>query len=80
MRPKLQLQVLNSVKTSSNEGGFAIPIAIRMGLILIVMATTAIVRSQGDRVASINIALRILFRTHRLIKPSPQKEAILQTS
>jgi hypothetical protein len=26
------------------------------------------------------IALRILFRTHRLIKPSPQKEAILQTS
>jgi GTPase SAR1 family protein len=27
-----------------------------------------------------DIALRILFRTHRLIKPSPQKEAILQTS
>jgi hypothetical protein len=52
MRPKVPLQVLNSIKTSSNEGGFAIPIAIGMGLILIVMATTAIVRSQGDRVAS----------------------------
>jgi hypothetical protein len=41
-------------KISSNEEGFAIPIAIGMGLIMILLATTAVVRSQNDRVSSIN--------------------------
>lgn len=41
-------------KIASNEEGFAIPIAIGMGLIMILLATTAIVRSQDDRTTAIN--------------------------
>jgi hypothetical protein len=37
-----------------NENGFAIPIAIGMGLIMVLLATTAILRSQDDRVAALN--------------------------
>jgi Tfp pilus assembly protein PilX len=41
-------------KIASNEEGFVIPIAVGMGLIMILLATTAIVKSQDDRVTSIN--------------------------
>jgi Tfp pilus assembly protein PilX len=37
-----------------SEEGFAIPIAIGMGLVMILIATTAVVRSSNDRIASIN--------------------------
>jgi hypothetical protein len=37
-----------------NENGFAIPIAVGMGLIMVLLATTAILRSQDDRVAALN--------------------------
>jgi hypothetical protein len=43
-----------STKIASNEEGFAIPVAIGMGLIMILLATTAIVRSQDDRTTAIN--------------------------
>lgn len=36
-------------KKSSNEQGFAIPIAVGMGLIMLLVGTTMIVRSQGDQ-------------------------------
>lgn len=38
-----------ALKNRSSEQGFAIPIAVGMGLIMILVATTMIVRSQGDR-------------------------------
>jgi hypothetical protein len=41
-------------KIASNEEGFAIPIALGMGLIMILLATTAIVRSQNGQVVAIN--------------------------
>jgi Tfp pilus assembly protein PilX len=41
-------------KINSKEKGFAIPIAMGMGLIMILLATTAIVKSQDDRVAAIS--------------------------
>jgi hypothetical protein len=40
-------------KIASNEKGFAIPIAMGMGLIMVLLATTAIVRSQDDQVTAI---------------------------
>lgn len=39
-------------KNRSNEQGFAIPIAVGMGLIMILIATTLILRSQGDQVTA----------------------------
>jgi hypothetical protein len=54
MRPTVKLQLLRSAKASSNEGGFAIPIVIGMGLIMILLATTSILRSQNDGVAAIS--------------------------
>jgi hypothetical protein len=41
-------------KLASSEDGFAIPIALGMGLIMILLATTAVVRSQNDRVIAVN--------------------------
>lgn len=54
MRFTMRNQVPKTVKNLSSEEGFAIPIALGMGLIMILLATTAIVRSQSGRVASIN--------------------------
>lgn len=39
-------------KSSSGEQGFAIPIAVGLGLIMILIATTLIVRSQGDQITA----------------------------
>jgi len=41
-----------ALKNFSGEQGFAIPIALGMGLIMILVATTMIVRSQGDQVTA----------------------------
>jgi Tfp pilus assembly protein PilX len=41
-------------RLTRNENGFAIPIAVGMGLIMILLALTAIAKSQDDRVTSIN--------------------------
>jgi Tfp pilus assembly protein PilX len=54
MRSTMRNQVPKTVKKPSREEGFAIPIALGMGLIMILLATTAIVRSQDDRTTSIN--------------------------
>lgn len=48
MNKKLKI----ALKNSSSEQGFAIPIAIGMGLIMILIASTMIVRSQGDEVTA----------------------------
>lgn len=40
------------LKNRSSEQGFVIPIAVGMGLIMILIATTMIVRSQGDQVSA----------------------------
>lgn len=40
------------LKNRSAEQGFVIPIAVGMGLIMILIATTMIVRSQGDQVSA----------------------------
>jgi Tfp pilus assembly protein PilX len=54
MQPTMRNQVSKTIKNLNSEEGFAIPIALGMGLIMILLATTAIVRSQSGRVASIN--------------------------
>jgi hypothetical protein len=54
MRPIMRNQVPNTVKSQRSEEGFAIPIALGMGLIMILLATTAILRSQSRGVAAIN--------------------------
>jgi hypothetical protein len=43
-----------SNKVASKEEGFAIPIALGMGLIMILLATTAVVKSQNGRVSAVN--------------------------
>lgn len=48
MNKKLKI----ALKDISSEQGFAIPIAVGMGLIMILIATTMIVRSQGDQVTA----------------------------
>ena len=42
-------KIPNTVKRSAREQGFAIPIAMGMGLVMLLLAMTAIVRSQGDQ-------------------------------
>jgi Tfp pilus assembly protein PilX len=54
MRPTMRNRVPKTIKSPHSEEGFAIPIALGMGLIMILLATTAMVRSQDDRVTSIN--------------------------
>lgn len=41
-----------TLKNISSEQGFAIPVAVGMGLIMILIATTMVVRSQGDKVTA----------------------------
>lgn len=47
-------RIPSTVERSANEQGFAIPIAMGMGLIMILLATTAILRSQNQGIAAIN--------------------------
>jgi Tfp pilus assembly protein PilX len=54
MRSTMRNRVPKTVKNLRREEGFAIPIVVGMGLIMILLATTAILRSQDDRVAAIN--------------------------
>jgi Tfp pilus assembly protein PilX len=54
MRSTMRNRVPKTIKSPRSEEGFAIPIALGMGLIMILLATTAMVRSQDDRVTSIN--------------------------
>lgn len=48
MNKKLKI----TLKNCSSEQGFAIPIAIGLGLVMILIGTTMIVRSQGDQVTA----------------------------
>lgn len=48
MNKKLKI----ALKNHSSDQGFAIPIAVGMGLTMILIATTLIVRSQGDQVSA----------------------------
>ena len=41
-------RIPNTVERSAREEGFAIPIAMGMGLVMLLLAMTAIVRSQSD--------------------------------
>ncbi|MBW4640760.1 MAG: hypothetical protein KME05_21550 [Gloeocapsa sp. UFS-A4-WI-NPMV-4B04] len=43
----------SALKNSSSEQGFAIPIAVGMGLVMLLIGTTMIVRSQGDEVTAL---------------------------
>jgi hypothetical protein len=54
MQPTMRYQVPKTAKGQRSEEGFAIPIALGMGLIMILLATTAILRSQSRGVAAIN--------------------------
>ncbi len=36
----------------SNEQGFALPIAVGLGLVMVLIAVTLLVRSQGDRLVA----------------------------
>jgi Tfp pilus assembly protein PilX len=54
MQPTMRNQVPKTFKGQQSEEGFVIPIVIGMGLIMILLATTAILRSQDDRVAAVN--------------------------
>jgi hypothetical protein len=54
MQPTMRNQVSNTAESQRSEKGFAIPIAMGMGLIMILLATTAIVRSQNQGIAAIN--------------------------
>jgi Tfp pilus assembly protein PilX len=49
MRPTMRNRVPNTFKTLDSEKGFAIPIALGMGLVMLLLGMTAIVRSQGDQ-------------------------------
>jgi Tfp pilus assembly protein PilX len=43
-----------NAKPTSTEDGFAIPIALGFGLIMILLATTSVIRSQNDNISAIN--------------------------
>jgi hypothetical protein len=51
---KLEKIKLNEGKYGINSYGFAIPTTVGMGLIIILVGLTMVVRSQGDRVTAIN--------------------------
>lgn len=68
-------------KNSSSQQGFAIPIAVGMGLIMILIGTTMVMRSQGDEVTasaqkatadSFNVAELGVTRVQSLIKRFPK--------
>ena len=48
MRLLMKNKIPNTVERSAREQGFAIPIAMGMGLVMLLLAMTAIVRSQSD--------------------------------
>lgn len=41
-----------ALRRRSNEQGFAIPIAVGMGLVMLLVGVTMIIRSQGDQVTA----------------------------
>lgn len=41
-----------ALRRSSSEQGFAIPIAVGMGLIMLLVGVTMIIKSQGDQVTA----------------------------
>jgi Tfp pilus assembly protein PilX len=43
-----------NAKPTGTEDGFAIPIALGFGLIMILLATTSVIRSQNDNISAIN--------------------------
>lgn len=43
-----------NARPTSTEDGFAIPIALGFGLIMILLATTSVIRSQNDNISAIN--------------------------
>jgi hypothetical protein len=43
-----------NAKPTNSEAGFAIPIALGFGLIMILLATTSVIRSQNDNISAIN--------------------------
>jgi Tfp pilus assembly protein PilX len=43
-----------NAKPANTEDGFAIPIALGFGLIMILLATTSLIRSQNDNISAIN--------------------------
>jgi hypothetical protein len=49
MRPTMRNQVPSTFNNSGSEKGFAIPLALGMGLVMLLLGMTAIVRSQGDQ-------------------------------
>jgi hypothetical protein len=54
MRPTMRNQVPNIVKSPRSEEGFAIPIALGMGLVMLLLGMTAIVRSQSDTAVAVD--------------------------
>ncbi|NJM75167.1 MAG: hypothetical protein HC852_04515 [Acaryochloridaceae cyanobacterium RU_4_10] len=63
-------------KTVSSEEGFVIPIAMGMGLIMILLATTAILRSQDGGVAAVNTSAKAQSRNVAELKVA-QIQALL---
>jgi hypothetical protein len=41
-------------RLTKNENGFAIPIAVGMGLIMILLATTAVIKAQNDKISAVS--------------------------
>jgi hypothetical protein len=54
MRPIMRNQVPNTIKSQRSEEGFAIPIALGMGLVMLLLGMTAIVRSQSDTAVAVD--------------------------
>jgi hypothetical protein len=54
MRPTMRNRVPKTVKSLSKEEGFAIPIALGMGLVMLLLGMTAIVRSQSDTAVAVD--------------------------
>jgi hypothetical protein len=54
MRPIMRNQVSKTVKNLNSEEGFAIPIALGMGLVMLLLGMTAIVRSQSDTAVAVD--------------------------
>ncbi len=54
MQPTMRNQVSKTVKSQRSEEGFAIPIALGMGLVMLLLGMTAIVRSQSDTAVAVD--------------------------
>jgi hypothetical protein len=54
MRSTMRNRVPKTIKSPRSEEGFAIPIALGMGLVMLLLGMTAIVRSQGDTAVAVD--------------------------